>query len=525
MEQLRAELAERSPCEAASCPSWRRCASWLKDHGHAEIAQWLELAVAGCKRAGDRERLLAVVERVLRAHADMARQLWEGRLGWSLWFGPFVLAYVGPAAPDSTTLRAALGPLGMLLSEDRMWIAGEGDRLPELERGVPWLLTQTLPGAHEPTCALLLHELRACYGERAHEGEALRWVWRHGGMFNYRTPPPGLPKGRAILSCETAATLNALHWDRVRELEGLVVVGPPELLARWPDEGRRAPCFAPAPSFARRYEQLAAPHPGLIGQLRAELLARPIMQARTCPSWPVYLDWLLEQGEELFAEWLRNALAADESEQLLEFRDWLGKGELAPLRPSEVTHLGELPYTIQAIWFGPFMIVYVGPHFANGLGADELQAMLGRSATFLPRSRVYTNYDREWIERALVPRDLPVLAPTPPYSTRLFSELLMEAHGERAGSGPARRMRVARPGEQLDYRPRRVVATNIGPIAADSETTAVVCLENDYDLQRQIGRWDHLQSFERLILLGSPEMLARWPHPGEWIEPWRAEFS
>jgi hypothetical protein len=522
MDPLRAELAERSPCEAASCPSWGHCASWLKAHGHAAIGQWLELALAGLRRADDRERLLAVIERVLSAQDPMVRQLWEGGLGWSHWFGPFVLAYVGPASPDSITLRAALGPLGMLLADDRMWIAGEHERLPELERGVPWLLTQTLPGAQQAIHAHLLHELRARFGDRAHEGHDLRWVWERG-FISVRVPPPELPEGRAIVSCDTLETLRALNWDRVRELEGLVVVGPPELLARWPDEGHREPCLGPRPSFARRYEQLAAANPRLIGQLRAELEARPIMQAHTCPSWPVYLDWLLEQGDELLAEWLRPELAGDE--QFVPFRTFLGTGELAPVRPNEARRLGELAHGAHALWLGPFMTAYVGPHFANGLGADELQAMLGASATFLPRTRVYTDFDQQWIDRALTPRDRPVLAPTPPYSTRLFSELLMAAHRERESGGLAYPMRVANPGNRLDPRPQRSFATNIGPIAADSEATAVVCLDTELDLQRQVKLWDHLQTFEHLVLLGTAELLARWPHAGEWIEPWRGGFG
>src|SRR5690606_10998953 len=93
--------------------------------------------------------------------------------------------------------------------------------------------------------------------------------------------------------------------DRVRELEAVAVVGPPELLSRWPDPGRVEPCFAPLPSFDRRYQQLGAAHPELLAQLRAELDERPIDEAHGCPSWPVYRDWLLDQGEELLAEWLR----------------------------------------------------------------------------------------------------------------------------------------------------------------------------------------------------------------------------
>ena len=86
-------------------------------------------------------------------------------------------------------------------------------------------------------------------------------------------------------------------------------------------------------------------------------------------------------------------------------------------------------------------------------------------------------------------------------------------------------MRVAEPGKRLDHRPQRSFATNIGPIAADSETTAVVCLDTELDLERQVRHWDHLLTFEHLILLGTPELLARWPHGGEWIEPWRAGFA
>lgn len=514
MEELRAELAERSPCEASSCPSWPRCVSWLQANGHAEIGEWLALALAGLRRAGDHERLLAVIERVLAAHVEVqpdvdqggrpvvrriAERLWRGELGWSLWFGPFVIAYIGPAFPTATELRAALGPLGMLLADDRVWIEDQGKRRFEiqrgvaLQRGVPLLLVQTLPGAQEPICSYLQHE-------------------RTGG--------------RARTS----------RWDRtegVGQLGGSIVVGPPEALPRQFDEGHRAPWFAPLPSFERRYQQLAAAQPSLIGRLRSELDSRPIAQAHTCPSWPVYLDWLLDRGDELFAEWLRLDLAAHTGDEqaaaaVAKFSESLDQSALALVRHRGVMTLsmlwpaGRRFVGDRTTWFGPFMISYFDPPLASSLGADELQAILGRHASFLPRARIFLELDQAWLEQASVARAVPTLAPTPPRATEQLAHLLADRAPQRR---PAGRMRIAKPGTRIEARPQRTLATNVGRIAANHEAVALLCCETEVDVWRHAGLWNHLQTFEHVIVLGTPELLARWPHAGEWIEPWGAGLS
>ncbi|HVI02852.1 MAG TPA: hypothetical protein VM869_29335, partial [Enhygromyxa sp.] len=394
MDPLRTELAERSPCEAASCPSWPAFGSWLQANDHAELGEWLARTLAGPRRKGDRQQLRALAGRVLAARGGVVEQLWRGELGWSLWFGPFVLAYVGPSSPDLPGLRAALGPHGMLLTDDRVWIDGDVDRwrLVDLEPGVPLLLQRTLPGAQQAICDRLLVELREQVGNHALDGRALQWRGR--GVFR-SIDIDTLPEGaRAVVSCGSGETLHSLYWEAVRALEAVAVVGPPELLSRWPEPGRTQPCFTPLPSFERRHQQLAAPRPDLVGQLRAELEQRSLDQAHTCPSWVVHCDWLLEQGEELLAEWLRveiEALAAGDPLRSRERRKFTTA--FAPVRPSEAAALRRLwgedaeGARARAIWLGPFMLAYIDPQLLDGIGADELQAILGRHATFLPRTR------------------------------------------------------------------------------------------------------------------------------------------
>ncbi|HVI00564.1 MAG TPA: hypothetical protein VM869_17725, partial [Enhygromyxa sp.] len=165
------------------------------------------------------------------------------------------------------------------------------------------------------------------------------------------------------------------------------------------------------------------------------------------------------------------------------------------------------------------MLAYIDPQLLDGIGADELQAILGRHATFLPRTRVYTQIDRPWIERAMTPRGRPVLAPTPP-ATELFGMTVLELHeDDHQRDELAMRVRVATPGTAMREHREREFATNIGPIAADDEATAVLCCETVADVQRHAKLWSHLQTFEHLVLLGTPEVLAHWPHAGEWIDP------
>jgi hypothetical protein len=308
------------------------------------------------------------------------------------------------------------------------------------------------------------------------------------------------------------------------------VVGPPELLSRWPEPGRTQPAFTPLPSFERRYQQLAAPQPELFRTLRGELDERSSELAHTCPSWVVFGDWLLERGEELLAEWLRVELYALDSGEPLRQRVrrkfW---DACAPVRPTEAAALrrlwGEDAKGAQArsIWLGPFMLEYRDPQVLDGIGADELQAILGRHAAFLPRARVHTRIDRQWIDRAMSMRGKPALAPTP-RSTELFGMVLLELREDRRDAELAMRVRVASPGDAMEAYPEREFATNIGPIAADREAIAVICCETEADVRRHAAVWKHLQTYEHVVLVGTPEVLARWPHAGEWIEPWGASF-
>src|SRR5690606_28670862 len=129
--------------------------------------------------------------------------------------------------------------------------------------------------------------------------------------------------------------------------------------------------------------------------------------------------------------------------------------------------------------------------------------------------------DQRWIEQALTPRRVPVLAPTPMAATSIFGRVLLDLHEDDRQL--ARRIRMAAPWMTLEVQAERSIATNIGPIAADREATAVLCCETDDDVRRHARLWDHLQTFEHLVLLGTAEVLARWPHPGEWIDPWGAK--
>jgi hypothetical protein len=403
IHELRAELAARPASEAHACPSWSSYAAWLSARGHAELGEWLRLAVErhGCSGGGEaRRRVRLAAMRALGAEGGGGVEarlsggvgLWlaEAESSWSLWVGPFMIAYLGPG-PSREQLQARLGVHATFLARERVFVGGEAfdSWLEDLSPGVPLLVAHSLPGATSQVHELLSRALSARARGRGSGG---------GG------------EARCELAvCETRSQLEAqiAAWPRLRTLDAVIFVGPPELLEDWPHAGRLRTLLDPQPSFEARYHELAREHPELITCLRAELDARPLSEARSCPSWPVFMDWLLERGEELLVRWLKAELACpptagerDKDQLRLRITAKSTLEELAAERPAERGRLLELwsPRQEPSLWFGPFVLAHLDPELEYGLGALELQATLGRLAMFLPRERVCTTLAQ--LERA-----------------------------------------------------------------------------------------------------------------------------
>ena len=534
VERLREELAARPLRDAHCCPSWSAYVRELRARGAGALADALELALAPARSQEHRQERNAATRRALAElggqGATELLRLWTGERAWSWWLGPFMLAFIDASPPSSAQLPGLLGPLGELLLPERVLAEEDAlDWLLEQEPGSVVTCETSLVGQREALAGLLARANVALYAEQAVDEEALKWVWVQEFFGPEPTPPPSSAGHHAVLSPASAEALAQLHGPSVDALASAVVLGPAELLERrvpraaprvvgrvWPE---------PAARFVEREEQLAALHPGLVARLREELAARSIAEASTCPSWPVFIDLLLSEGHLPLAQWLRAAvedpLAAEE------LGHTLTRSTFSGARPHTRYGLHALwkGRGLHAHWFGPFVLGYFDPRLDAELGALELQTLLGIHATFLARARVFTHVEADWIEQALRPRSRPLLAPVPVAKvSTIVAQLLVRARQPRRGPLELRgELRVAEPGAVLERRPeRRELMTNVGPLAADNEATAVLCCEGPEDIERHAGAADHLGEFAHVIVLGAAELLARWPLAAERLAPWGA---
>lgn len=538
--KLREELGARPLASAHLCPSWGAYVSALRsasaeraDSPEAAIADALELALHSPREHDHDTRLRAATRQALQRVGGrewmQLRELWEGRdqPGWSLWFGPFVLAWIDP--PDASEasgilqVRERLGPLARLLLPARC-VDQElaTDWLLELDDPIRHALPLACPGARAPLTALLRAANRALHGEQALDAQALERRWEHDFISYWRDPDPA-PGCAAVVELDGHERARNLHPEAIESLVSVIYVGAPELLVpRLPLSSRRA-WPAPAHDFEARREQLVARQPGLFATLARELASRTLAQAPACPSWIVLLDFLLSEGEELLAEWLRAAL--DDPEREAELGAELLRGPFSHPRKHRRYELHKLwkqpPDSRRAHWFGPFVLRYFDPFLREGLGADALQSMLGVHASLLGRAQVYTQIDEPWIDEVLRPREAPLLAPTPAPAAALEIAAALSLRIE-AGDHITGTLRIAAPGEVLEPRPERVVWTNIGPVAGDYEATAVLVCESEADLERHAAPREHLDSFAHVIVLGTHELLARWPHAHVRMREWGA---
>lgn len=522
VEQLRRELSDRALSDAHRCPSWPRYARWLRAHEQDDLAEAIELALAPPRARDHRQQRYYATRRVITQvggkQPSQLMRLWTGELAWSWWFGPFMLAYIDASPPGADTLRDLLGPLGTFLAPERSlglaeavdWLLGMD---PKGMVGVPI----TLPAQHAALYELLSRANAQVYEQLAVPQSALEWVF----ISDTQAPPP--PSGQhAVVTITSAAALAKLHWPSVKAMSTTLVVAPSELLAR------RLPAAAPtrtwpepAPDFEARRLALAERRAGLFACLDRELAARTLAEAPSCPSWPVFIDFLLDGGHALLAQWLRAAL--EDPARAQELGHELTRATFSGDRKRYRYQLHQLwkRRGQHAHWLGPFVLSYFDPRLDEQRGALELQTLLGVHATFLPRERVHTHIDSSWLIHALTPAARPTLAPLPgPNASKIVAGLLA-VRGHRHADD-TRMLRIAEPGKALIRYPDGQIFTNVGPIAADNEATAVLCCEGPEDVRRHAAAQAKLGEFAHVILLGTRELLAQWPSPAEWIPPWSA---
>lgn len=268
LAMLRDELRARSLDQAPSCPSWRVYADWLLEHGDPR-GEWLALALA--------PELHAEHERLAEVHMhEHDRRLGAGAIslaalrgnqglhprspsGWSRWFGPFVLAAVGPQF-ERSRFDAALGRHGALLLPERAligqaWLARALERVPSptlvpLDAALVQPVTDALgsavqrerkldllvaaPGAPMP---VVMPPISPINPGPVFDPEAMRQAYAD---MHARNLARMLERSCALLSCLDDADLDrhAADWPRLQQLGCCVILGPSALLDRWPHPSR-----------------------------------------------------------------------------------------------------------------------------------------------------------------------------------------------------------------------------------------------------------------------------------------------
>ena len=523
--QLRAELAARPLHEAARCPSWIAYQRALARGPESALAAWLDDALRGAWLG---QRWDERVERAMRGLAGKpeALALWRGDegQGWSEWLGPFVLAYVGPESFASS--RAKLGAHARLLAPER--VLGPEDAAawsePEVER-ITMIPVETRAQGRA------LAELACAVAEPRFPGRVVREDKLSYGERNFFGVPatPELVGGRhGVVELIDQASLDRVYFEAIRELVGGVVIGPREVLASWPRAERaRVDVVDPHRSRDRRVPREEAPlwrGSGVVERLRDEIRSRPLVPEAlaTCPSWPVLVDWLLSEGFEALASWLQAELDARTSPAdpaKLQRADALAQFAVevsfCAARPGRAGRLEQLwkARGKHSVWFGPFMVGYFDPSLHAGLGADELRLELGLHGLLLTPERLYTGIEVDWLDEVLRARRGATLVAVPEsfaYATMSIANQLARRGG--LGADLAETMRLVMPGRTIHFVPERVIATNVGPIASDAETTALICCESEDDIRRHAALWAELEALEHVIILASEELLGHWPY-------------
>lgn len=524
IERLRAELAARPLAEASGCPSWAGCARALARAGEAELGAWLDAAVrapwVGAPRRERVERAEAVLERCLDALA-----LWRGTpREWSEWLGPFVLAYVGPRSAEE--LGETLGIHARLLAPDRVFGPSEARALGGDEVELR-MIASACRAQREVLASLLWSALRERWGERAVDESALSYGGRD--FFGQRPEPEVIEGRHALIELGRRSARASLVPQALVALRSARVVGPRELLVDWP-----APVLAGFESIELDRSPGGGPRPRergsrLFAGLREELGARTLAAAPSCPSWPVFGDWLRSEGHARLAAWLEADLAAAapgpdqasrqrRADALAEFEIREG---FAPTRPSETAWLHELwaARGERGAWLGPFMLAYFDPLLEREIGRDELRLRLGVHGSLLADARIYTGVDEDWIEEALRPQRGASLAALPlPEAGVTVARCIAERGSQDEIWSES--VRVVLPGRMASSVVEGAVATHVGPIAPDHEASVVLCCASVADIERHAALWHELEAMRHVLVLAPPELLERWPHPHTRLAPW-----
>ncbi|MCA9683394.1 MAG: hypothetical protein KC457_14440 [Myxococcales bacterium] len=261
---------------------------------------------------------------------------------------------------------------------------------------------------------------------------------------------------------------------------------------------------------------------GPIDELRAELAARPLDRAGECPSWRVYADWLLAQGDPR-GEWLALALAGEYARtEELAHRSLAAHDRQAGL-PADGGVLALYRKTRGwSSWLGPFALVVAHP----GLQRMQLRSQLGAHGALLLDARAWTI---EWISIYSIGR--PMLVPVAKAGmmatfARAIRDLAQKAR-------PEAELFFVESGEVMERVYPPIMAINPGPVydpeemrrAAERQmaeglarmltgAVAILCCPDAADLRRHAETWKQQLAFVGIcVILGPPEVLAAWPHP------------
>lgn len=270
----------------------------------------------------------------------------------------------------------------------------------------------------------------------------------------------------------------------------------------------------------------------IASSLRAELRARPLDAAASCPSWRVYADWLLAQGDPR-GEWLALALDPACAAACERVGETQRMARAATLAPDHANTLAQLWRGKQGWlrWLGPFALAAIQP----SLSRVDFDAALGHDADLLLPERAWLG--STWLTQALERRigtptllaldDLALLEPMVATLSRALpssyaGHQYIVASGEPMPQPPPPPPVPINPGpvydpEAMRRAAARAQADGFARVFAAS-SVLLTCLD-DADLARHADDWHSIAQLGVCVLVGPAALLERWPHAGRRIAP------